>query len=339
PPRPSHRQTHAFKVRLDTARQRKSHAVAATREVAYARYANIYKDHAAETYACNIEATRQGKGAREAYQRRVVSASTDTGRYRGYVEMSTPRGGRGGGDGGFGPPLLGTGGGSVSTGFGSSSGLGDGSSDSGAGFSLGDSSTTSSRFGSSVSGGLDGGSSLAPVVAVERGPEGVLHDRRGEERLGDGAASECSAITAGGSEICSTSGAGGVAEHGNAAATGREEISGGGGRGGGGGSDIEAFEDVVQFNNIRAKYMRPWDDTKLSGMYQVKPSPNWRANRAAGSRGIGGPPTATSSDAIAASTGSGRTIEAYRRLRQNGATARRRSRTLNWKEIKAWGAQ
>ncbi|CAM9980594.1 unnamed protein product, partial [Scytosiphon promiscuus] len=88
PPAPWHMKIFA-QVRLDTARQRKSHAVATAREAAYARYANIYKDHAAETYARSVEAHRRGRINREAYRSRVVAASTDAGRYRGYVEIDT----------------------------------------------------------------------------------------------------------------------------------------------------------------------------------------------------------------------------------------------------------
>lgn len=303
--------------------------------MAYARYANIYKDHAAETYASSIEVSRRGRGPREAYRRRVVAASTDAGRYTGYVETdSTPRDDCGGVEGGgMGPPLLLEaalgGSGSVSSGFVSSSGLEGGvSSDSGAEISRGDDSSlaSSSRFGS-CSG--FGGESPSATVAAAAGKrvEMYLGDGGEEGRRGDGAASECSAFTGGGSEIHAVSGPSDFAEGGDAAAAAR-------------GGGVGAFVDVVQFNNIRAKYLRPWDDTKLSGMYHVPPSPDWRANRTPGSRGgIGGSSTAASAEAIAASVGSGRTMEAYRRTRQIDPTARRRrSRTLNLKDRKAWGA-
>ncbi|CAM9980665.1 unnamed protein product [Scytosiphon promiscuus] len=131
------------------------------------------------------------------------------------------------------------------------------------------------------------------------------------------------------------SGAGALAGDWGDAAT----AKGGGGGGGGGGGSAGGFVDVVEFDNIRAKYLRPLSDTKLSGMYHVAPSPGWRATTTIGSRGIGGSSTAASADAIATAAGAGRTMEAYRRTRQvDPAARRRRSRTLNWKERKAWGA-
>lgn len=73
-----------LQVRKDTARARKLDARSLAREEAYARYANIYKDHAAEKYARSLEASRQGPGGMEAYRKRIVDASTDARRYWGY---------------------------------------------------------------------------------------------------------------------------------------------------------------------------------------------------------------------------------------------------------------
>ena len=56
------------------------------REATYSRYADIYKGDAAETYARAVEASRREKGGLAAYRRRVVSASMDADRYRGFHE-------------------------------------------------------------------------------------------------------------------------------------------------------------------------------------------------------------------------------------------------------------
>lgn len=295
-------------VRVDAAGQKKRHAIAAAREEAYAKYANIYKDHAAERYARAVEVSRQGKGGLEAFRRRVVAASTDAERYRGYVEMNTPRDdGREKKEQEEGGPglrlLLGDRGNIPSDIFASSS-------DSREDFGTGSSSSSPS----------------AP--AVGKGSGRVADDGGSEVWLGDGAASEGSAALA--------SGGVGFAEGGHAPTATRN------GRGGDG-SGRGSFVDVVPFNNVRAKYLRPLSDMELSRPYHVAPSPGWRADGAAGSwkpgSSMGGSSAPTSAiNAAIDAAASERTMEAYRKTKQRDPVAHRRSKTLNRKERRQWGA-
>lgn len=320
--RPAGRRS-TFQVRLSAARQRKLEAIAAAREEAYAKYADIYKDLAAERYARAIDASRCERGGLEAYRRRVVAASTDADRYRGYVETSTPRDDEGEkgeekeeeeSDRGSGPLLL-EDGGSMPSDFFASSSNGEGSGGSGTGVARGESTTAVGKGGGSV---------------VDDGPTQV--------GLGDGAgAPKGSAALA--------LGVGGFVEGGYAPAATKKGRVGGDGGGGGGRS---SFVDVVPFNNIRAKYLRPVDDTSLSRPYHVAPSPGWRAEStgAAGSRSLGSSMCGSSTPASANNAGPSiivaaneRTMEAYRKTKQRDRGAHRRpGKTLNRKERREWGA-
>ncbi|CAM9823229.1 unnamed protein product, partial [Ectocarpus fasciculatus] len=297
----------------NTARQRKLHSVSVAREGVYARYANIYKDHAAQTYARTIEASRQERGGLEAYRRRVVKASTDAERYRGYVEIETPRDDHHGEEDGLG---LVPDDGSASTGFAASSNGRE--SGSVAGFSP---ARSSANVDFPLSGDKEDGAG-----------GGLVHgDEAAKGWPGGGAAREGSVGGGGESEAPAVSGLGSFTDEENTATPRRSISDGGGGDGGN-------FVDVVPFNNIRAKYLRPWNDTELSRPYHVAPSPTWRADRAVGSRSSGSSvgSSITSTDAFSAA-GSGQTLEAYRKARlRNPATHRPRSRTLNRKDGKEW---
>lgn len=292
-------------VRLDTAHQRKLHAISVAREGAYARYANIYKDHAAERYANAIEGSRQEKGGLEAYRRRVIAASTDAERYRGYVETNTPRDDRW--DEGEGGPRVGL-------------RLGDG--------------RLPLEFDDRES--SEGSSSVASAT-TGKGGRGRGSGGFTEGWLGDGTASECSAVTGTEPEGYPVSGGGGMMDDGDTlAATRRGSGAGGGGNG--------AFVDVVPFNNIRAKYLRPMNDFALSRPYHVAPLPDWRADSAAGSRSTSSSLSGTSNPFESTSAaidhaGHGRTMEAYRKTKEKGLTTHRRhSKTLKgWKEMREWG--
>lgn len=287
----------------------------------YSRYANIYKDHAAQTYARTIEASRQEKGGLEAYRRRVVKASTDAERYRGYVEMDTPRDDPHWEEDGLG--LLPADDGSTSTNCAASSNGRE--SGSVAGFS-----PARSRFSPARS-------SAKVDVSLSSDKEdgaggGLVHgDETAKVWPGDGAAPECSVGDGGESEAPAVSRLDSFTDGENTATT-RRSIGDGGGGGRG------CFVDMVPFNNIRAKYLRPWNDTELSRPYHVAPSPTWRADRAVGARSsassVGS--SITSTDAFSAA-GSGQTLEAYRKANlRNPATHRSSSRALNWKDGKEW---
>ncbi|CAM9923125.1 unnamed protein product, partial [Ectocarpus sp. 4 AP-2014] len=301
-------------VRLDTARQRKLHGVSVAREGVYSRYANIYKDHAAQTYARTIEASRQERGGLEAYRRRVVKSSTDAERYRGYVEMDTPRDDPHWEEDRLG--LLPADDGSTSTNCAASS---------------------NGRESSSVVGFSPARSSAKVDVSMSSDKEdgaggGLVHGgETAEVWPGDGAAPECSMGDGGESETPAVSRLDSVTDDENTATTRRSFSDGGvGGRG--------CFVDVVPFNNIRAKYLRPWNDTELSRPYHVAPSPTWKANRAVGAPSLASSvgSSITSTDAFSAA-GSGQTLEAYRKANlRNPATHRQHSRTLNWKDGKEW---
>eukprot|EP00903_Cladosiphon_okamuranus_P006103 g6012.t2 len=349
PPAPWHTEIFA-QVRLSAARQRKLEAIAAAREEVYAKYADIYKDNAAERYARAIDASRRERGGLEAYRRRVVAASADAERYRGYVETSTPRdpGGNkaeereeGESDRGPGPLLLEDGGSIPSDVFASSSNDGEGSGGSGSGLERGESTVAAvppnfllpTNRGSAVNGLLSKPGAPAIVgkgggIAAEDGPTGVWR--------GDGAGPpEGSAALA--------LGVGGFVEGGHPpGATRKGQV---GTDGGGGGRS--SFVDVVPFNNIRAKYLRPLGDTGLSRPYHVAPSPCWRAeaaSRSLGSLGSSVCDSSTSAPTNNAAAGgvvaaNKRTLEAYRKLRQRVPGAhRRRGKTLNRKERRDWGA-
>ncbi|CAN0100617.1 unnamed protein product, partial [Ectocarpus sp. 6 AP-2014] len=303
-----------IEVRLDTARQRKLHGVSVAREGVYARYANIYKDHAARTYARTIEASRQERGGLEAYRRRVVKASTDAERYRGYVEMDTPRDDPHWEEDGLG--LLSADGGSTSTNCAASS---------------------NGRESCSVAGFSPARSSADVDVSLSSEKEdgaGRGHVHGDETARGwpvDRAAPECSMGDGGEPEAPAVSRLDSVTTDENTATT-RRSFGDGAGRGRG------CFVDVVPFNNIRAKYLRPWNDTELSRPYHVAPSPTWRADRAVGTPSLASSvgSSITSTDAFSAA-GSGQTLEAYRKTNlRNPATHRPRSRTLNWKDGKEW---
>lgn len=315
-------------VRLSAARQRKLEAIAAAREEAYAKYANIYKDHAAERYARAIEAARQDRGGVEAYRRRVVAASTDAQRYRGYVEATEKEEEEEEEIGGRELGLLLENSGSISSGFAVPSSSKEGSSG-GAGLAQGESrapsvvcpSTNRESTGDHIS--ATGG-----PAAVGKGRGSAAEDGAAEAGPGDGAAPEGSAALA--------SGGGGFAEGGPAPAATRK---GRGGVGGGRGS----FTAVVPFDNIRAKYLRPLDDTELSRPYHVAPRPDWRADRAGRSGSLGSSACSPSTAGMAASIDSAaseKTMEAYRRTKQRGhVTHQRRGKTLNSKERETWGAE
>lgn len=277
-------------------------------------YANIYKDHAAQTYARTIEASRQERGGLEAYRRRVVKASTDAERYRGYVEMDTPRDDHHREKDGLG--LLQADGGSTSTDFAISS---------------------NGREGGSVAGFSPARSSANAYVSLSSDKEegaggGLVHGgETAEGWSGDGAAPEYSVGDSGESEAPAVSRLDSFT-HDENLATIRRSISDGGG------GDRGNFVDVVPFNNIRAKYLRPWNDTELSRPYHVAPLPTWRSDRAAGARSSGSSvgSSITSTDVFSAA-GSGQTVEAYRKAKlRNPSTQRPRSRTLNWKDGKEW---
>ncbi|CAB1110523.1 unnamed protein product [Ectocarpus sp. CCAP 1310/34] len=304
----------ALQVRLETARQRKLHGVSVAREGVYSRYANIYKDHAAQTYARTIEASRQERGGLEAYRHRVVKSSMDAQRYRGYVEMDTPRDDPHWEEDGLG--LLPANDGSTSTNCAASS---NGRKSGGvAGFSP---ARSSAKVDVSLSSEKEDGAG-----------EGLVHgDETVEVRPGDGAAPEGSVGENGESEARAVSRLDSVTDDENTATTRRSFSDGGiGGRG--------CFVDVVPFNNIRAKYLRPWNDTELSRPYHVAPSPTWRAGRAVGAPSLASSvgSSITSTDALSAAE-SGQALEAYRKATlRNPATHRPHSSTLNWKDGKEW---
>ena len=75
-----------FQVRKDAARPRKLEALSAAREATYSRYTDVYKGDAADAYARAVEASLRKRGGVEAYRRRVVAASLDAERYRGFHE-------------------------------------------------------------------------------------------------------------------------------------------------------------------------------------------------------------------------------------------------------------
>ncbi|CAN0195816.1 unnamed protein product, partial [Ectocarpus sp. 12 AP-2014] len=304
-------------VRLDTARQRKLHGVSVAREGVYSRYADIYKDHAAQTYARTIEAFRQERGGLEAYRRRVVKSSTDAERYRGYIEMDTLRDDPHAEEDGLG--LLPADDGSTSTNCAASS---------------------NGRESGSVAGFSPARSSAKVNVSLSSDKEdgaggGLVHgDETAEVWPGDGAAPERSVGDDGEWEAPAVSRLDSFTDGENTAAPRRSIGDGGGGGGGGRG----CFVDVVPFNNIRAKYLRPWNDTELSRPYHVAPSPTWRADRAVGAQSLASKvgSSITSTDAFSAA-GSGQTLEAYRKANlRNPATHRPHSRTLNWKDGKEW---
>lgn len=295
----------------------------------------IYKDHAAERYARAIEVSRQERGGLEAYQRRVVAASTDAERYRGYVETSTPRGvgGRKGeeeeeAEGGQGLGLLLGDGGGMSSDFTASSNDREGSS-LGAGMAPGEGRVASSDFSLPHDRESTEENAFTPGAPAVEGDGG----RATDVRLGDGAASEGSAAQVASAGVS-------FVEGGHApAAIWKARTDDGGGRG--------SFVDVVPFNNIRAKYLRPLDDTELSRPYHVAPSPSWRPDCAVGGRSLGssadGSSTPTSTkDApnIVDAAASERTMEAYRKTKQRDLATnhRRRSKALNWKQRMEWGA-
>lgn len=292
-----------------------------------------------------IEASRQQRGGLEAYRRRVVAASTDAERYRGYAETSTPRdGGRGEGaeEGTGGGPRLrllrgdDDGDGSIPSGSSASFNDREGSGG-GAGLSQGESRVTSEGSLSTSRESTGDDSSTAPsAAAAGKGGGGVADEGATAVWLGEESAA------AEGPAAALASGGGGFAEGGHAPTAARRGRGGDGGDGGGGRG---SFVDVVPFNNIRAKYLRPWDDTELSGPYHVVPSPDWGAGGAAGSRSrgssMGGPSIPTSTNrAMINAAGSGRTMEAYHRTAKQGdPVTHQRSKTLNWKERREWGAR
>lgn len=279
------------KVRKDAARPRKLRARSVVREAAYARYANIYKDHAAETYAKSIEASLREKGGVEAFRRRVVSASLDAERYWGYDEACVSTDGR----------------------------------ERKAGSALGDGVPFSSSSYSGPSGGIASVATNASssTFTAERGEgrgDGSLHLPR------DGASSQGSVLTTGELEESSftlSEAEGPVGEGGErgGVTTATEGRNGG-----------EIFVDVVQFNNVRAKYLRSWDDTALSRPFHVPPLPSWRPEGGASLRSVvsrGGPSPPTTA-------ASGGTSEACFGTGDH-ATQRRNSAALNLNNAKAWG--
>ena len=263
----------------------------------YSRYANIYKDHAAERYARAIDASRQGKGGIAAYRRRVVAASMDAQRYRGYVEIMTPgdalwQQGSGAALG----PLSGEVARVQSSSPASSracwQGFGNGD---------GGGSSVPSEFSVSPASRESARNCSMPSNAAGRKEEWHRDDGALDVWLRDGA-SECLAEE----EICPMSG---------------------------------SFVDAVPFNNIRAKYLRPLDDTELSRPYHVDPSPDWRAESAAGSRSLGGSSASATTNVIVETAGSALTMKSYRKIKQRDSVLHQRhGRTLNWKQRKEWGA-
>lgn len=158
--------------------------------------------------------------------------------------------------------------------------------------------------------------------------------------LEDGTVSERFVVVGAGSERYQVSGRSGMMGDGDPRASTRK-----GGEAGGDGNG--AFVDVVPFNNIRAKFLRPVNDTALSRPYHVAPLPDWRAGSAAGSRTPGSSfgsstSSASSTSPVIENAGNGRTMEAYTlvKTREKGpSTHRRHSRVLKgWKEKRDWGA-
>lgn len=266
--------TRCCQVRKDAARPRKLQALSAAREAAYARYANIYKDHAAETYARCVAAAKSQQGGVEAYRRRIVAASLDAERYKGYHDTE------------------------VATAEQEEEGQAD--------MSVGDS------------------TSLSVSISETSGSEADVRQGGGASNdavylLGNDAESECTAVSSGGgSEAFLGPGTARHAEEWGTAMT--------SGRGG------STFVDVVPFHNVRAKYMRPWNDTALSRPYQVRPSPSWRVG---GAVRLGSVSTAASGLSLPTTAESGRTMEGHHKTVDTAT--RRRSYTLTGKAGKAWG--
>lgn len=312
---------------------RKLHALSSARSIAYARYANIYKDHAAETYANSVEASRRGKGGVKAYRRRVIAASVDAERYRGY-DTATNIVDQAHGAGGL------------------SLGPDDETSQQGSSeYSLeqgcGDLSTATPSVSSTVMvvgleepeklvGEAGGARSLSSPRTAEdydhhRGvasPGADLSSARSPNALCSSRAVPSSAAAISAATVAAVRGGSG---HGDAA------------------PDGDTFIDIVPFNNVRAKYMRPWSDTALSRPYRIHPDPAWRAT----GRSARGPPTAATVCTRAVSTATAESsappptaaevegaMEACLMTGGNmspSETRRPYSRTLTWKTGKKWG--
>lgn len=255
----------------------------------------------------------------------------DAERYRGYVETKTPRDGQRPQGDGPGERLLLLSGkaGSIPS---ASSSTSSRTRQSQGNSEEGDSSVPSEFSVSTVRDSAGGCSTTGKTTG---GKERGNHEEGGavEVWLGDGTMSECSGVT-GEPETGPLSADGGSIRAGDLPVSTM--------RGSGSEGEHPGFVDVVPFNNIRAKYLRPMDDTELSRPYHVDPSPDWRADSTLGSRSLGstmGGSSAASSAATNAIVGSGRTMEYYRKATQRDPVMnRRQGRTLNWKERKEWGA-
>lgn len=226
----------------------------------------------------------------------------DAERYRGYVVTNMPRDDRrGAGEGGPGVGLT----------------LGDGGLPSE--FDNRDSSACSSS-GPNTAAGERGGGRVDDVVA-----EGWLRDCM---------PIECSTVTGADGEGCPVSDGGGMMMDGGdpPTATRLRSVAGVGGNG--------AFVDVVPFNNIRAKYLRPMNDTALSRPYRVAPLPDWSGSRTTASSLSGSSTSSTPTGHHIDSAGNGWAMESYRGTRGKvPANHRRHSKMLKgWKQMRQWGA-
>lgn len=169
------------------------------------------------------------------------------------------------------------------------------SSDSGVSASIGDASPILSMAGQS------GGDTKTPA-----------------SRMG-GDSSPCSILSTPGSELPSASG---IAEPATSEDGGSDRTKGG---------ERGAFLDVVPFNNVRAKYLRPWNDRALSRPYHIPPSSDKGKGGGSRSRSV----SITAGSSSPATVGSRRTMEAHRATREE--TPRWRGKTLTGKHAKAWG--
>lgn len=236
------------------------HAQSCARDRAYARYANIYKDHAAETYARSIEASRQGKAGREGYRMRVVGESTDADRYRGYHLQSDDDAQRNDGDK---QPTAGIP-------EGASAPISSASACDNGGSSVCSASTRSwrhSRAGRRIAVAQSASSSVGLDKNIEQNSENQSSVGREDEERKVSVPRQLTSLLArrqgsnAGHELASASAAAAVA----AAVLEAEDLPSA--------ADTKCtgttFVDVVPFNNIRAKYLRPSGDTALSRPYHV----------------------------------------------------------------------
>lgn len=264
----------------------------------YSKYASIYKHHAAKNYARSIEASRKGKGKMAAYRQRIVCASTDWQRYRGYAEhLSAPAGVQineecdsmtsAEGEGVFLPSLDSD---SISKG---SEKMVEENGD----LQIG-SNTSALEGGGETSSRCSGGHSVGELPEALSGP-GVADF------------------------VVRTDSGGQV--------TGRE----GGGDAAGNYGYKDTFVDVVPFNNVRAKYLRPWEDDGLSRPYHVVPAADWKAERSSSVPRTGDSMSTRDSFTTPMTVGIAAAVDDYRKSTER--PARRGSYVLSRKAEKAWG--